>query len=167
MLVRSISTVLLLSCMIFFSCKKGDTGAAGKDGNANVVQYNFGSHDFTQPPVTDALVVNVKADTANRSQWFVYMYHPNVGRWYFLPGPGIFDLSQYSVNLEVRDEQTILYIIKVSGSGEIYSKIRMIRIYANSDLPGGRTGRSNMNNGLPNINFSDYETVRAYYHLPE
>jgi hypothetical protein len=142
------------------SCKKGDQGDPGTDGNANAVQYNFGPHNFAASFAQ--LKINTTADTMNNSSWHVYLYYETLARWYALPGAGVSGATSYRVSLTHQVGQAVIYIDK-SGPGETYSKIRVIRIYSNKQenlglMPGNR------NISGPDI--SSYESMRAFYQLP-
>jgi hypothetical protein len=142
------------------SCKKGDQGDPGTDGNANAVQYNFGPHNFATSYAQ--LKINTTADTMNNSSWHVYMYNDAVTRWYGVPGEGQGGATSYRVSIGYLSGQVNIYIDK-SGPGETYSKIRVIRIYSNKQenlglMPGNR------NISGPDI--SSYESMRAFYQLP-
>ncbi len=140
--------------------KKGDQGEPGAAGNANAVQYNFGPHNFVTSFAQ--LKINTTADTMNNSSWHVYLYSEAVARWYALPGEGQGGATSYRVSIGYAGGQVNIYIDKV-GAGETYSKIRVIRVYANRQenlglVPGNR------NISGPDI--TNYEAMRAFYHLP-
>ena len=158
----------------FFACKKGDTGPEGPAGpagptgpqgpqgvagNANVTQYSFGAQNF--PTIGFAqLQVTTSKDTMERSQWFVYLYYAPIDRWYTVPGYGTGGTTAYRISMGHASGKVNIYIDKI-GTGENYAAARVIRVYANTVLAGGRMA------ALPNIDFSDYEAVRLYYHLPK
>lgn len=157
--------LFFISGVLFISCKKGDTGSPGTDGNANAVQYSFGVQNF-EAEVVRTLRVATTEDTMNRSQWFVYLYHDVVALWYAVPGYGYANATQYRVGIGFFTGKVNLFVNRL-GSGEVYSKARVIRIYANTVMSGGRTTPGSLNgNGLPDIDFTDYEAVRRYYRLP-
>ena len=163
-------TLLLAVCFSFTMCKKGDNGPVGPAGpqgpqgpigiagNANVTQYTYGSYNFAATP-NISLFVATTADTMNRSAWFVYM----VGSAYTypIPGPGAANVSQYRLYWAF-EGKVDFYINKITGAGETYPAIKIIRIYANNNVTGGR-----VEDGLPAINFNDYKAVCNYYHLTE
>jgi hypothetical protein len=181
--------LLLLS---FTACKKGDPGAAGPQGpagptgtagangtngangatgpqgpqgiagNANVKQYTYGPQNLAASYST--LQITTTLDTMNRSQWFVYLYYQPLDRWYFMPGSGPGGTTQYRVSMGYTNGKVNIYIDR-SGPGELYAQAKVIRIYANSVVAGGRM--SGEATELPAIDFSNYEAVRKYYHLPE
>ncbi len=173
--------LLPLLLFVFMACKKGDPGPAGLQGpagptgangangatgpqgpqgiagNANVKQYTYGVQNLAAGFVN--LQVTTTLDTMNRSQWIVYLYYQPLERWYFLPGSGIGGATQYRVSMGYVSNKVNFYIDK-TGPGESYAQAKVIRIYANSVVPGGRLA-----NVLPPIDFTDYEAVRKYYQL--
>jgi len=192
--MKSISRLLtvfaILAMVSVVSCKKGDTGPAGpagpqgpqgtqgtvglagKDGNANVMEYFFlpaegDSIDFAP---NSGIYVNFQLpnDTLTLSAWFMYMY--KFPLWYAIPGHGAGNATSYSFSYGYLDfatpvDSAYFFIDKVSGPGEAYDAIKLVRILTN-DLQTDGTGRSSGNRrGLPNIDFSNYEEVKKYYHL--
>jgi hypothetical protein len=155
---------LLVSCTIFITAllitacsKDGDTGPEGPkgiDGNANVVQYTFPTHNFAVA-ASAFLGVTTTADTMNQSAWYVYLIRSS-GNVYPIPGFGLNGTSEYRVFWSHSAGKVNFSISRVSGSGEEYSSIRIIRLYANSSVPGGRKA---------DINFNDYYEVCRYYGL--
>jgi hypothetical protein len=158
-------TILLGFFMALTSCKKGDTGPAGSAGiagNANVTQYTFGTTDLSAQ-ITKQLNISTTEDSMNRSAWFVYLIHSNA-LVYPLPGFGINGSSEYRAYWgfgQPTANKVNLSISRISGAGEQYVAIKVIRIYANTVSPGGR-----MSNSLPDIDYNDYYAVCNYYHLP-
>lgn len=168
--MKKISSFLffcLLCTGVLYSCKKGDPGPPGADGadgangapgingNANVVQYTYGTQNLTAGFVT--LQVTTTQDTMNNSAWYVYLYASALSRWYSVPGMGVGGATEYRVSMGYSNNKVNIYIDKI-GPGESYSMAKVIRVYINDTRVGGR-------NGLPD--FSSYETVRRYYGLPE
>jgi hypothetical protein len=92
----------------------------------------------------------------NRSQWFVYLYYQDLNRWCFVPGYGYTGGAQYRVSMGYAGGKVTIYIDR-GGVGEIYSKARVIRIYASGETTGGRMA----------VDFTNYEAVRQYYNLPD
>ena len=67
----------------------------------------------------------------------------------------------YSWNIYLpTSERMTMFIIRESGTGEAYDSIKVVRIYANNT-----SGRPEEN--LPDIDFSNYETVKEYYGIKE
>jgi hypothetical protein len=160
--MRTLKLLLPLLCLalIIYSCKKGDDGPPGKDGNANVVQYSFGEQNF---PATfySTLKITTTTDTAENSVWLVYLYYAPGTRWYAVPGYGYSAFTQYRLSIGYISGQVNIFIDKV-GPGEIFSKAKVLRIYGGAPVPGGRQARA-----LPDIDLTDYEAVKRYYHLTE
>ena len=168
---------VLIVIVSLSACKKGgtgDTGPAGAAGaagpagpqgiagNANVMQYTFGVQNLAASFVT--LGVTTTLDTMNKSAWFVYLYYQPIDRWYFLPGLGTGGSTNYRVSLAYATGKANLYIDK-TGPGESYANAKVVRIYSSGQLIGGRMADGAAE--LPNIDFSDYRAVKAYYNLPD
>jgi hypothetical protein len=184
--MKTISSLLIIAlCVILFTaCQKegpagpagpagvqgtqgpqgtqGAVGPQGISGNANVTQYTYdNSFDFSSN-LDFNLQVSTTADTMNRSLWFVYLkYNGGFEYYYPLPGLGYNGSSYYrsTFYFNAGFNKVIHNITRVNGSGEIYSGVRIIRVYANNTTTGGRAA-------LPAINFSDYAAVKNYYKLP-
>ncbi|MEO5563002.1 MAG: hypothetical protein ABIR18_06190 [Chitinophagaceae bacterium] len=168
--------VLMMSIFVLISvssCKKGDMGPAGSagaqgpagpqgpigiTGNANVTQYNFAGNDFA---TTSNLILQITttADTINRSVLYAYLVRQN-GLVYPMPGYGVGGLSDYRMYWSFSSKANI-FINKVSGAGDEYASIRVLRLYANNVLSAGR-----LLNPQPEIDFRDYYAVCKYYNLP-
>lgn len=113
------------------SCKKGDKGDAGidgADGNANVVQYNFGEQNLQSSSFV-TLQINTTEDTLNNSHWYVYLFSESNSRWYQIPGHGLGGATEYRVSSGFSAGKANIYIDKI-GPGERYAKARVIRVYA-------------------------------------
>ena len=171
----------MLAAIVLFlvaaSCKKGDTGPEGPAGpqgpqgqqgvqgpqgiagNANVTQYTYGAHNFVTLS-SATLQVTTTADTMNRSSWHVYLVRAS-GNVYPIPGFGLNGSSDYRLYWAHAGSKVSFVINRVSGPGEEYAAMRIIRIYASQTKPGGRA-----ENPLPDIDFSDYYAVCRYYRLP-
>lgn len=184
--MKTISNLLIvsLSVILFTSCTKegpagpaGPTGAQGVQGatgpigpqgitgNANVTQYTYDNTFDFGANLDFNLQVSTTLDTMNRSLWFVYLKYAG-GFDYYYPMPGLgYNGSSYYRNTFYYNaslNKVIHNITRVNGSGEVYSGIKIIRIYANSALVGGRSGASS-----PVIDYTNYEEVRSYYNLPK
>jgi hypothetical protein len=169
-IVHLVATLVVLS-VIAFACKKGDTGPAGPAGpagpqgpigiagNANVTQYTFGLHNFATTATT-ILQVTTTADTTNRSAWFVYLIRSG-GNVYPIPGFGLNGSSDYRVFWSYAGGKANFTIARASGVGEEYANIRIIRMYANTILPGGR-----LVNPSSGPDPRDYYAMCNYYNLP-
>jgi hypothetical protein len=183
---------ITLAIVSFNSCKKGDTGPAGpagpagpqgsqgtagaigptgQSGNANVMQYVFSSAngiDLTgaSPNNFVPLFLDASNDTLINSAWFAYMF--KAGAWYAIPGHGEGDASVYSFSYgyETQALDTALFFIdRVSGPGEVYDLVKLVRIFASNDITTNAANR-NGSRGLPNIDFKNYAEVKKYYNLP-
>ena len=156
------TSTLALLLLVFASCKIGDTGPEGPpgiSGNANVTQYTFGAHNFAISAST-FLGVTTSADTMNQSAWYVYLVRSS-GNVYPIPGFGLNGSSEYRVFWSHSSGKATFSISKVNGPGEEYASIRIIRVYANSNLTGGRMATD------PNApDPRDYYAMCRYYGLP-
>ncbi len=156
------------------SCKKGDAGPAGPAGaqgpagpqgptgiagNANVTQYTYAGNDFSSNPSL-TLQLTTTADTMSRSVLYVYLVRASGGLVYPIPGFAYGGLSDYRTYWSFASKANI-FINKVSGAGEDYASIRVIRIYASNVMTGGK-----LLEPQSEIDFSDYYAVCNYYHLP-
>ncbi|MGN6417737.1 MAG: hypothetical protein ACTHMC_09615 [Pseudobacter sp.] len=121
--------ILILGIIVFVSCKKGDKGDPGTDGNANVVQYNFGEQNLLANTFV-TLQINTTEDTLNNSHWYVYLFAETLNRWYQIPGHGQGGTTEYRVSTGFSAGKANIYIDKI-GPGERYAKARVIRVYAN------------------------------------
>lgn len=163
--------VVLMIVLAIISCKKGDRGPAGNTGpagdqgpqgvagNANVTQYTFAGQNFITT-ASASLPVTTTEDTMSRSAWFVYLVRAS-GNVYPLPGFGVNGSSEYRLHWFFNSGKVNFTITRVSGTGEDYSGIKIIRIYANTVATGGRMAPQ-----LPDIDLSDYYAVCRYYDLP-
>ena len=158
------AVAIVLSMGLFFSsCKKevGPAGANGKDGNANVMQYNFGSKVVGSGKDAQYITPNLTAGMLDSSVVMVY-YSQDGNQWNVAGGCG--PLCRY---------QTILYtdpspFIKVyledpdgtsySGSDVTWVKSRVLII------PANKFGKKS---SLPAIDFNDYNAVKKYYNLKD
>ena len=142
----------------------GPIGPQGIAGNANVTQYTYdNSFDFGVN-LDFNLQVSTTLDTMNRSLWFVYLKYTGGFEYYYaLPGVGYNGSSYYrnTFYFNTNANKVIHNITRVNGPGEVYAGIKIIRIYANNVLVGGRSAVLS-----PGIDFTNYEEVRRYYNLP-
>lgn len=164
----------MLFSFILVSCKKGDVGPEGPQGpagpqgiqgptgaagNANVTQYSFGTHNFATT-ASAFLGVTTTADSANRSAWLVYLVRSS-GNVYPIPGFGLNGASEYRVFWSYSSGKVNFSISRVTGTGEEYTSIRIIRIYAN------QLGRGVQLSYWPeDLDVNDYYAVCRYYGIP-
>jgi hypothetical protein len=150
----------------------GAIGPTGQSGNANVMEYFFfptDSIDLSLPSPNNGIGIGFSlpsdpVDTLDLSAWFIYLY--KFPFWYAVPGHGENDASQYSfafgyIDITTPVDSARFYIDRVSGPGEKYEGLKLIRILT-SDVTTDGTGHRR---GLPNIDFNNYEAVKEYYHL--
>jgi hypothetical protein len=79
------------------------------------------------------------------------------GKWYLVPGQGPGGYTQYRVSMGYNNNKVNIFIDK-TGTGDIFSQARIIRIYASSESPGGRLNNTS-------VDFTDYNAVKQYYNL--
>jgi hypothetical protein len=173
---RFIYMLIALATLLITACKKGDTGPTGPAGatgaigatgpagpqgpagNANVVQYNFPGFNFISAGFSsNNLQITSTADTMNRSAYLVYLVRAS-GNTYPIPGWGLSGDSEYRVLIYYSGGKVNLTITKHSGPGEDYASIRVIRIYSNATMNGGRAVE-------PDVDVRDYAAVCRYYGL--
>jgi hypothetical protein len=168
--------LLLIVCsMLLTACSKGSAGPAGAagpagptgpqgpqgiEGNANAMQYTYGPQALSTLGFATLLVTTTE-DTVDNSAWYVYLYNSSNSRWYFIPGYGLGGTTFYRVSMGYSSPKASIYIDKI-GTGEDYSKARIVRIYANTSTA--------VTSGDPSpeskIDYRNYEQVRKYYNLP-
>ena len=160
-----ISSAIL--CMAITSCKKetgpqgppGDAGVPGANGNANVTQISFGSKTISSAGLITLTLTGVDKTTAEKSLILTFAKGSNL-LWYPIPGFGVGGSNEYRTFLNATDPASILTIsTNNAGSAETFPAFRVIVIPANN-LVNGR-------NGNPPYDISNYESVRAYFNLPE
>jgi hypothetical protein len=157
---------------------QGAIGVTGQSGNANVMTYdifpqdaqgNFTGVDLTQPKPNNGIEIdfNVLHDTLDKAAWFVYLYRDPI--WFAIPGYSEYDSSTYSFYFGYSDvlspyDSAFFVVTRPTGPGAVYQGIRLLRVLI-SNLTTSSANSSGNKNGLPNINFSNYEEVKKYYHL--
>jgi hypothetical protein len=159
-------------------------GPTGQNGNANVMQYIYEPTDGNDNPIgidmtkpgPDSnylgLLVPVGNDTADKAAWFAYWFTPVDSIhafWTAIPGAGFDNQSTYNFTYGYIDDTSprdscAFFITRTSGPGEVYLALRLVRILI-SNVSTNSTGGSGNRRGLPNIDFSNYEEVKKYYHL--
>lgn len=112
---------------------KGDQGLQGVPGNANVVTYNLGPHNFG----TEATFTATLPGTTSIQEWKEGAYQVqmaiNPSLSYPVPGFASGGSTNYRVFLrEGGPTETELIIQIVTGTGESYSNIGITRIKASS-----------------------------------
>jgi len=157
--IKTLSIVLLTSTMFFSSCKKGDPGPAGTDGNANVTQINFSSKTIPAGGTITLTLPGITKAIAEKSMILTYG-KVNGQYWYQLPGYGFTGTHEYRTFIEPLDPSTTINISMIVGtSAETFDPIRVLVIPANTIVTGRGT--------TPPFDISDYESVRNYFNLPE
>lgn len=184
--IKFLGTAIIMALILFTSCKgpqgdigpagaagatgaagsqgpkgdKGDTGAtgaAGQNGNANVIQISYTTRTHTGIDLQYNLPASITKAIFDNSSYFVYISNTS-GNAYSLPGWFTGGANSYRTYTAVSTGTQSIYIGRVAGSGnDVFDKTRIIIIPAN-DL---RTGRKT------NLDYSDYEAVKAFYHLKD
>lgn len=136
----------------------GTNGTNGRDGNANVIQFTFGSRVFN--PLTNNEVAytltGITADIIGKSALLLYLQNGS-GYWY--PIPGVFDGS-YEYRTIIRPSANSVVAVRRTDNTTIsqtFNATRIIIIQA-SDIRNGRKA---------NIDYSSYEEVKKAYNLPD
>lgn len=157
---------------------QGPVGPTGQSGNANVMTYNYfptsngnlTGVDLSQPKPNNGIEIDFKVlnDTLDKAAWFVYLYHDPA--WFAIPGESLYDSSTYSVTYGYSDkaapfDSAFFIITRPTGPGAVYHGLRIVRILLSDLFTNSTGGGSGSRRGLPNIDFSNYEEVKKYYHL--
>jgi len=169
---RLLAAILLLSAFLF-SCsgEDGATGPAGKngkDGNANVIVYTFGSSTTTSGSF--AYQFSASAGLVDSSLVLGY-FRPSGGyetHWYPVPGLGVggFYMTRcywYRTTTDPSEYTYYVNLLTPSGSADYttsttFAVFRIVLVPASEIIP--LTSR-----GL--LDLSDYNAVREYLNLPE
>lgn len=135
----------------------GPQGPAGQNGNANVIQFSFGSRVYN--PVNSEITYTlqgVTADMIGKSVLLLYLQNTS-GYWY--PIPGIFD-GIYEYRTIIRPSANSTVAVRRTDNTTVtqtFSATRIIIIPA-SDLRNGRKAA---------VDYSNYEEVKKHYNLPD
>jgi hypothetical protein len=135
--IRGIFTLVLLVAMMACS-KKGDQGPAGEDGNANVVQYNFGPFNHIGSEVER----NFALSKNDFEQSMVYVFVQFNNFWYPLPG-NIGSTTTYRIFFSPINNSTDLYINRIAGTGtQAFTAMRVIAVRVNNTITVGGNFRN-------------------------
>lgn len=168
--IKSFGTAIIAFFLLITACEgpqgepgpagkdgtNGTNGVNGKDGNANVIQISFTSRSFanTVGSLLTLSLSGVDADLAKKSAYFTYV-NTN-GFWYSVPGQ-ISIIGEFRTYLEALPTSKLTITRVTTGSILNADAIRVILIPAN-DLRSGRK---------VNLDFTDYNEVKKFYHLPD
>lgn len=155
----SLLILLITSATIFNSCKKGDTGPAGEDGNANVMS--------TDPIVLPASswkldstvwlasfpVPAITADIASKGVVQVYIKYGS--QWWALPDLNNGNATSYGFTAG----NVLLFNANEDGSVPFAPLALTFRVVIIAPS-GGRALNSD-------VDLKDYEAVKKYYHLKD
>ena len=142
---------------------QGPAGPPGENGNVNVKIYKFAGNDFRTNQIKSVSIQGVTRDTMDNSVWFVYLsrYASNSEMHHLVPGSIPGGSTYNSWNLYIHSSLQASFVInRESGIGELIDSIKIVRIYAN-------TSSSRPEENLPDIDFSNFETVKEYYGIKE
>jgi hypothetical protein len=158
----------------------GAQGPTGQSGSGDATQYIYAVAD-NSGNLTDAidltgaapdenkfgLIIPTSNDTLEMAAWFMYLYKD--GGWYAVPGAGEGDASTYSFSygyINQTQDTSIFLASRVSGPGEMYQAMRIVRIMIGNVITNS-TGRSSSSGrrGLPDIDFKNFAEVKKYYNL--
>ena len=155
--------VLLL---LVTACKKGDTGPKGRDGNANVIQLNYGSQTFTGVcsfPLPDSISQEMIDSSVVLVYYVLSTEAPT--SWYTVPGlgsGGLFETRMfvYQSSLSPVKLAVSVRLVKPDGTGSYatavtFSKTRVIIIPASKVTNVARYG--------PDL--GRYDAVKSFYGL--
>lgn len=158
--LMAVAIVLGMSTFII-SCKKEVAGINEKDGNANLMQYNFGSMTLNSSQRAKYTFAGMTAGLLDSSVVMLY-YSVDGNEWNVAGGCGPF--CNYQTILYT-DPAPYVEIYLKNGDGTSYSgadvtwqKSRLLII------PANKFGKKST---LPAINFNDYNEVKTYYNLKE
>jgi hypothetical protein len=137
---------------------QGPVGPVGQDGNANVTVYTFAGHDFSAT-VQITLSVPVTEEEYTETIWLTYMRF-GVST-YSVPGWGLGGTTEYRTwhSYHIPSEAARIRIRVQNGNGENYDQIRVVAIKASTFIDGRMQ--------LPDIDFTNYDEVIAYYGLKD
>lgn len=165
--------VLLLLCMamLMSSCKKGDTGPAGEDGNANVRLFTYSDITFTG--VYNMQLSGISQGMMDSSLVLIY-YNPSTevaSSWYPVPGLGSGALYDMRYLLYQSSTSPSIYTISLramqpNGSGSYasqltFTKVRVFLVPASSVTVGGR----GVADSESILNVEDYYSVCRYFNI--
>jgi hypothetical protein len=139
----------------------GATGPQGPTGNANVALYQFEGSNFSTLPTRVLTISGVTEQEMNQSAWLAYLVRPS-GLVFHVPGPGLNGSTLYRVWHEWAGAMQ-LRIAVVSGPGESYSSIRVIRI-AVTGTANDQPSHAMLPEGL---DVTDYDAVLRHYGVGE
>jgi hypothetical protein len=140
--------------------------------------YTFFSHDF-RFGAEKAENISATKDTVENSLWLTYLVSMT-GSIHAVPGNGVNGASYYISSSVFYENDTKLNfsVTRVSGPGELYSNIRMVRIFTTKLKSIGQSGSSiseeesksltqfeKAQRLFPEVDFSDYNAVRTAFGL--
>ena len=163
--------LFLLLFVSIAGCKKGDTGPAGADGNADVNAFTFGPVTFTG--TTNLKLTGLTQGRIDSSLILVY-YNPvpeAATSWY--PAPGLGSGANYETRYFIYQtgtnpvEYTLSLRLMNTGTAISYptqvtfTKIKVFIVPASKITPGGRTG-----NTKQPVDLNNYYDVCRFYGIP-
>ncbi|MEO6902679.1 MAG: hypothetical protein ABI315_05945 [Bacteroidia bacterium] len=155
----SLLILLITSVTVLNSCKKGDPGPAGEDGNANVTSTDpilIPAKSWTLDSnvwLTNFPVPAITGDIASKGMVQVYIKYGS--QWWALPDINNGNATSYGFTMG----KVFLFNANDDGSVPLAPLALTFRVVAISPS-GGRA----MN---PDVDLKDYEAVKKYYHLKD
>lgn len=164
---------LLSLCLVLLmaSCKKGDTGPAGQDGNANVRLFTYSNITFTG--VYNLQLSGISQGQMDSSMVLIY-YNPSsevASSWYPVPGLGSGSTYDMRYLLYQSSPSPSIYTISLramlpNGSGPYgsqltFTKVRVFLVPASSVTVGGR----GVADSESILNTEDYYSVCRYFNV--
>lgn len=151
--------LLITSASVFNSCKKGDTGPAGEDGNANVMSTDpilLPANSWTLDSnvwLASFPVPAITGDIASKGVVQVYIRYGT--QWWALPDLNNGNATSYGFSMG----KVLLFNANDDGSVPLAPLALTFRVVAISP-----TGGRSMNT---DVDLKDYEAVKKYYHLKD
>ncbi|NHE58478.1 collagen-like protein [Cyclobacterium plantarum] len=140
---------------------QGPRGERGAPGNANVREFTFDGHDFTESESYEMLIPMSQSDFSNR---IFYTYMRRGADWYVLPNYGSLGRTYYRTfhrYLESSNSARIsISRVVETGAGESYNEIKVIAI---ETTPAVRFQLP----VLPTVDIRDYNQVMQGVGLAE
>ncbi|RPD41599.1 hypothetical protein EG028_09845 [Chitinophaga barathri] len=158
--------LLLIISLMAISCKKdGPAGPAGKDGNANVTVFNFGSRVVTT--ASNYVLSGISRGRIDSSMVLAY-YNPvpeDESAWYPVPGLGSLGAyeTRYFISQTSNDYTFSVRLVTPAGAAYTtpvtFRKMRIFIVPANNVV--------NVNGRMAGPDLKDYYAVKEFYNIPD
>lgn len=129
-------TVILISLSMIVSvvsCEAPVEPQAKPDPAPSSVRYMFEGTDFFDTSLISYEIEGVTEQEMRDSTWFAYLVTDN-GYYYSLSGSGSGGYSNYRWFYYWNGSAVVFSVVKVSGPGEEYSEIHVVRLLPGSVL---------------------------------